>query len=235
MRGRSSEEICCCLSTSLSSAWWWVTCRSWCGCSGCSGCCGCVQVPLSLWAAWAIYSQPTRFRSLFPHHEARRQAVASNVVLPHVSCCVMSLIFQFCSSRFSSSSPFSSSGSVWKCSSSSESSTASYSSLSLLVWSNRTWRNSKLSSAESNGMSGELRVISFRRFQFTNVALQEFQDSVGDSDQRYFENVFFGCDMYKGSSTIYCVRHVEVIFRSSSKLCRISTENTQRLKWWQIK
>ena len=72
-------------------------------------CCLDVEVPLSLMAAWAIYSQPTRFRSLFPHHEARRQAVASNVVLRHVSCCVMSLIFQFCSSRFSSSSPFSSS------------------------------------------------------------------------------------------------------------------------------
>ena len=34
---------------------------------------------------------------------------------------------------------------------------------------------------------------------------------------------------------LYCVRHVEVIFRRSSKLCRISTENTQQLKWWQIK
>jgi len=33
-------------------------------------------VPLSLWAAWGIYRQPLRYRSLFPHNEARRQAIA---------------------------------------------------------------------------------------------------------------------------------------------------------------
>ena len=37
----------------------------------------CLQVPLSLWAAWGIYSEPGRYRSLFPHNEARKQAVAS--------------------------------------------------------------------------------------------------------------------------------------------------------------
>ena len=34
------------------------------------------QVPLSLWAAWGIYSEPIRYRSLFPHNEARKQAIA---------------------------------------------------------------------------------------------------------------------------------------------------------------
>jgi len=33
-------------------------------------------VPLSLWVAWGIYRQPLRYRSLFPHNEARRQAIA---------------------------------------------------------------------------------------------------------------------------------------------------------------
>ena len=37
----------------------------------------CIQVPLALWAAWGIYSEPGRYRSLFPHNEARKQAVAS--------------------------------------------------------------------------------------------------------------------------------------------------------------
>jgi len=32
-------------------------------------------VPLSLWAAWGIYSRPLRYRSLFPHNEARKQAI----------------------------------------------------------------------------------------------------------------------------------------------------------------
>ena len=32
---------------------------------------------MSLWAAWGIYSEPARYRSLFPHNEARKQAVAS--------------------------------------------------------------------------------------------------------------------------------------------------------------
>lgn len=35
-----------------------------------------LMVPLSLWAAWGIYSQPIRYRSLFPHNEARKQAIA---------------------------------------------------------------------------------------------------------------------------------------------------------------
>lgn len=35
-----------------------------------------LMVPLSLWAAWGIYSQPIRYRTLFPHNEARKQAVA---------------------------------------------------------------------------------------------------------------------------------------------------------------
>jgi len=33
-------------------------------------------VPLSLLAAWGIYRQPIRYRSLFPHNEARKQAIA---------------------------------------------------------------------------------------------------------------------------------------------------------------
>lgn len=35
-----------------------------------------LMVPLSLWAAWGIYSEPIRYRSLFPHNEARKQAIA---------------------------------------------------------------------------------------------------------------------------------------------------------------
>jgi len=35
-----------------------------------------LMVPISLWAAWGIYSQPIRYRTLFPHNEARKQAVA---------------------------------------------------------------------------------------------------------------------------------------------------------------
>jgi len=35
-----------------------------------------LMIPLSLWAAWGIYSQPIRYRSLFPHNEARKQAIA---------------------------------------------------------------------------------------------------------------------------------------------------------------
>merc|ERR1719278_712006 len=35
-----------------------------------------LMVPLSLWAAWGIYRRPMRYRSLFPHNEARKQAVA---------------------------------------------------------------------------------------------------------------------------------------------------------------
>ena len=39
------------------------------------------QVPLSLWAAWGIYSQPIRYRSLFPHNEARKQAIAGTLYI----------------------------------------------------------------------------------------------------------------------------------------------------------
>jgi len=35
-----------------------------------------LMIPISLWAAWGIYSQPIRYRSLFPHNEARKQAIA---------------------------------------------------------------------------------------------------------------------------------------------------------------
>jgi len=35
-----------------------------------------LMVPLSLWAAWGIYSEPIRYRTLFPHNEARKQAIA---------------------------------------------------------------------------------------------------------------------------------------------------------------
>ena len=49
-------------------------------------CCLDVEVPLSLMAAWAIYSQPARYRSLFPHNEARQQAVASKrSILPFIA------------------------------------------------------------------------------------------------------------------------------------------------------
>ena len=37
------------------------------------------KVPLSLWAAWGIYSEPIRYRSLFPHNEARKQAIAGDL------------------------------------------------------------------------------------------------------------------------------------------------------------
>ena len=44
------------------------------------------QIPLSLWAAWGIYSQPIRYRSLFPHNEARKQAIAGAGITKDVQC-----------------------------------------------------------------------------------------------------------------------------------------------------
>ena len=46
------------------------------------------QVPLSLWAAWGIYSEPIRYRSLFPHNEARKQAIAGLSQCPSLRHCL---------------------------------------------------------------------------------------------------------------------------------------------------
>ena len=80
------------------------------------------QIPLSLWAAWGIYSQPIRYRSLFPHNEARKQAIAGAGMINDVQCneqCNVHFIqiykFQFVSSRSYSSSPSSRSGLTPRC------------------------------------------------------------------------------------------------------------------------
>ena len=75
----------------------------------------CLQIPLSLWAAWGIYSQPIRYRSLFPHNEARKQAIAgtdNHSILPLL---LHPYNFQFVSSRSFSFCPSSRSGLTPRC------------------------------------------------------------------------------------------------------------------------
>ena len=76
MRISNSEEQYFCLYITQWSVSWWVEIQLSCHIIIIIGYYAMDQVPLSLWAAWGIYSEPIRYRSLFPHNEARKQAIA---------------------------------------------------------------------------------------------------------------------------------------------------------------